>query len=59
MVVGDEVELSITGMLGRHRARLVSVNKHGWGHFMILDEPGWPILKPGDYILHIDFGARP
>lgn len=51
--LGDEVELSVTGILGRHRAQLVSVNKQGSGHFKILDEPGWPILKPGDYVLHL------
>jgi hypothetical protein len=52
LMIGSEVILSITGMLGRHRAKLLRVNKHGQGHFEILDEPGWPILKPGDYILH-------
>jgi hypothetical protein len=53
MNIGDEVELSIVGMVNsRHRARLESIDPSGHGRFRIMDDAEWPLLKAGDYILH-------
>ena len=57
--VGDGVDIMITGMTGKYRARVVSVGRDGSNatpeepYLKVLDDESWKAytLKPGDYII--------
>ena len=51
MNITDRVEIMITGLLGVHQAEVVRLNQRDEPYLQVLDETGWPILKPGDYII--------
>jgi hypothetical protein len=49
MKVGDKVRIWITGRVELYDAEVLQVNDEGWP--TRLQVPGWPVLKPGDFIL--------
>lgn len=51
MNITDRVEIMITGMPQIHQAEVVRLNLRFEPYLQVLDETGWPILKPGDYII--------
>ncbi len=51
MNITDRVMIQIVGSIGVHQAEVVRLRPDGEPYLSVLDEEGWPILKPGDYVL--------
>jgi hypothetical protein len=57
LAVGDHVEFWITGIARTFQGRIAEVRDDG-PHIQVI-EPGWPILKPTDYIIRWPRKADP